>query len=717
MNSKAVLALAVLAVLLVVLASGCTKRPTPTKTLEEQMQDCLKLSGANVEDCLLGVGSQGLENACAAIVSAAKRDACYNSIALAKNNDMYCASMTPTDSRDACYAAIAAALKNAQACSKIANDAIKDSCLLAIADEMLDTELCSAMSAQESADNCIKQIASKTGMTSECYAIADEAKKQECINAAITVGNSPEACTSLQAAEEKDECLSRVAVNSANPSVCALVQNLARKDSCYSAMAVNLKSTAICASVGNSEKKQACIAQVANAMETPSECALISSPSEKDNCYNNFAISSNNPATCGLISSQDSKNSCLKQVAITLKNETTCASISRTEAKNDCYYQIALAALTEDTCLKVSSDQNLLDKCLLEVLAKPGKGFEKCSSIAAVETRQKCYHDSAEKLTSTAACGQIEDRLKAAECMLNVSIKKLTLEGCTEILSLAEYNFEKAETFGPMHDRCIMEVAGLTADENACSSLYMPSNNQKCVGTIAGALDNNSLCDPFLSIWGFGTRTYEEYDECLLTYVKKTASGGSCSAMHGASYKSRCECITGISQENCSEIAASLTVNVSFSGGPLQNIIVTVFRKPGTYYDTFVTGESGRAIFEKITDGEYMVSAADSAGRFEYSLQEVSIAGGSGTVSFQMQEACPADAVSEGVNGTNCCYFGTKVRNDAVFSSGGNPASNRILCYSGQLYTCGSVECGSICTQSSLNETVGNHACIASGWT
>ena len=427
--------------------------------------------------------------------------------------------------------------------------------------------------------------------------------------------------------------------------------------------------------------KSSCYSQLSLSLGSSSLCSKTAVP---DDCYLQFAQSRLDSTVCPKIQNSAKRDDCINLTLSSSPSILICPKLSTLSLRNSCFESVASANADINACSKITSDLNLSNSCISKV-ALLKRDLSLCSTLPKQSLKDDCISSIAVLSDSTSNCSGISDKLKKANCIKQVAISLQDSSLCSQAYSLDKTAF----------DKCLVEIAGLKADASICNGLYSSNSKPECIGGVAIALNDSSLCStlPLGPLLQAGA--YEKRDECLLLFAQETQNSTLCAQLHEG-FKTKCDCFFNSQLSGCAGAVGSLSVSVhSFDGNALQNIQVAVYRQGLYLYNRLPTSSDGVVLFENISEGNYSVTPSDPLGFFESSSSNVSVPRGSqASLSFTLNRACNSNnAISQFQSDVGCCYLGKKLSNNQLYYASDSD-NKRLLCSENQLYSCGNpVEC------------------------
>lgn len=298
-------------------------------------------------------------------------------------------------------------------------------------------------------EECLFKLALKTGDPSYCKNISNNsALKNNCINELAFTQKNISICNLLEN-ESRIICIEKIAPPCMNVSkqdereLCLALKNndssYCSKVECFFSYAKERNSSLACDKLISEAEKYACVGVVKRTNQCSflsgiytldycyqllaqyskdfHYCDLITTGSYKFNCYLNASIEEKNKAYCAKNELEYIWN-CYKEYSLAMQDVEGCFAISdyATNSKDGCLWSYALK-FEEPSACNFLSTISLRINCYAEiVLQSTNLSVKKCSSIMAVNWKNKCFTNFAIQNKEKNICSYIEENSERQTC-------------------------------------------------------------------------------------------------------------------------------------------------------------------------------------------------------------------------------------------------------------------------------------------------------------
>ena len=143
-----------------------------------------------------------------------------------------------------------------------------------------------------------------------------------------------------------------------------------------------------------------------------------------------------------------------------------------------------------------------------------------------------CAQPSQERPTgekkSIAECDRISDPCDRADCVGKIAVATNDMSLCNTFSSVQK-------EYCPYYE-CVDYVAGETKDVSLCADVSVNQVGEWCIGTVAGETEDVSLCEPISAT--------NEKDHCFKEVAESTKDSSLCSKIHFDYWKDKCKAAT-----------------------------------------------------------------------------------------------------------------------------------------------------------------------------
>lgn len=461
------MALAVAALVLVVMLSGC---PKPEDIIKPQPGD---KNAADVNDKVAGPVCGDAK--CESPEAAAD---CPQDCGAACGDGACTHSETP----ESCPADCASAGKIEQEVRKCLAEGTalkRDRCLIELGKKEKNGEVCGRVSGITS-DSCYVEIASAVKDYGICSRIGEPVKRNSCI---------------------KD-----VALNATDEAMCSKIDAQYRemRDGCYDSIAFELRNGEICLKISDIGKRDSCIYDVAKKTKKADWCRYVSGSFVgetyiRDDCY--VEAGGGSAAVCGNLIDAKRAQECYAKTA-------ECGKIILDENRSQCYYTLAKNSKDYRVCLSIPDNySDLRDACIDEVASK-NPSRDGCGMMSEGIVKSGCYCTLGIEQSDTEICGLILNyRAVRDDCYLAIAIGTSDENVCGKIIA---NDLNK-------RDYCYSEIALLNLDLELCAKVTASTHYIACYSRIALEAGEVEICTGIPK--EFGSEKYISKDVCYFNYA------------------------------------------------------------------------------------------------------------------------------------------------------------------------------------------------------
>jgi hypothetical protein len=327
-----------------------------------------------------------------------------------------CAAEVSVAARNTCYEQQALQLGSRELCSQVPGPHDQAICLMAFA-EHGDVTACQEAEAIFPIPECFSRVAAMTEKVEICDYIATFDGRVSCVKNLAQHTRDAKWCARIQAPNDRDECVASLADEARDVSICDGVQNPFRRDRCRLGKDATYFRGAACEHVEATRRRDDCYLAVVNhfystrdhfdlspdlcdkvvgrkvqclihlAKSHPELCERVGSGPDsvvRRLCYDTAFEGPRD--SCVGISDQAPRLACESRVAARAKDSAVCTTITNSEDADDCWD--AVAKTDGAWCLRIKQP-DLQHRCLRKNWAKAKDGAI-CSSVTPTALSQAC---------------------------------------------------------------------------------------------------------------------------------------------------------------------------------------------------------------------------------------------------------------------------------------------------------------------------------------
>jgi len=294
-------------------------------------------------------------------------------------------------------------------------------------------------------------------------------------------------CQRMKQLLEKTSCITAVALTEGDPDVCDNIKEDLLVGACVAVIAECKQDESICARLGEKDvgSQYVCESMVAKAKKDESICEGIDNTNYRNPCFEGVAVARGDVALCGRIEDKGDKDDCIVAVAVALPDASLCKRLTGTLDywQNECLMKVGIVASDMSVCNMIKPDvrgeEEMMQKCMMNV-SMSKLDMGECDKITDIEKRDYyCINQIARIRGDIASCDKVSDKGRKNACIGAVAVALKDASIC-QMMRITD----GAYTFPSPLNECVTEIAKLTRNKALCEKAYDKTAKAKCVAEV-----------------------------------------------------------------------------------------------------------------------------------------------------------------------------------------------------------------------------------------